>query len=218
MEINHLFPTPVIRQAIGGLEPAEAQAITDLAGGYVSNVGNVTSVGRTILQDARLARLADTIDQALANYLAATIAPRDGVSFRVTQSWLNVTTQNQFHHRHYHQNSVVSGVYYIEAEGDDRIMFHRPGVSVLEFQPQEWNPYNSQTWWLPVKTGDLLLFPSTLEHSVPNLQTDTRRVSLAFNTWFDGEAGQMANLTHLASSLAAPYAPKSRDDSSAESR
>lgn len=218
MEINHLFPTAVARLALGGLQPNEAEAVNDLAAGWVNNVGNLTSVGRTVLQDARLARLAAQIDEALGTYLAATIAPAGGVAFHVTQSWLNVTTQSQFHHRHHHQNSIISGVYYIEAEGDDRIMFHRPGVSVLEFQAREWNPYNSQTWWLPVKTGDLLLFPSTLEHSVPNLQTDTRRVSLAFNTWFDGEAGQVCNLTHLAVNLAAPYAPKSRDDSGAESR
>lgn len=204
--MHHLFPVPVARVHLGPLPDDEAGALVDLAAGYVDNVGNLTSVRRTALHDPRFARLRGQIDEALTAYLAATIAPGANTRFSITQSWLNVTTKGQWHHRHHHQNSIISGVYYAEADGEDRIMFHRSGVTVLQFPPTSWNPYNSDSWWLPVSTGDLLLFPSTLEHSVPNVQTDTRRVSLSFNTWFSGEAGAVGNLTHLAATVTDPYA------------
>ena len=43
----------------------------------------------------------------------------------ITQSWLNYTRANQFHHRHEHPNSFVSGVLYINADkATDRINFY----------------------------------------------------------------------------------------------
>jgi hypothetical protein len=31
----------------------------------------------------------------------------------ITQSWLNYTETNQYHHKHEHPNSLVSGVFYV---------------------------------------------------------------------------------------------------------
>ena len=42
---------------------------------------------------------------------------------------------------------------------------------------------------MPVKTGDIVLFPSNLMHSVPKTEHDHTRVSLAFNSFWEGELG-----------------------------
>jgi hypothetical protein len=57
--------------------------------------------------------------------------------------------------------------------------------------------FNSKSWKIPVKENILLIFPSTLPHSVPNVEHDNLRVSLSLNTFIKGELGAPNNLNHL---------------------
>ena len=50
---------------------------------------------------------------------------------------------------------------------------------------------------LPMKRGELILFPSNLSHSVPINQSDEERISLSFNTWPKGNMGDIKSLTYL---------------------
>ena len=50
---------------------------------------------------------------------------------------------------------------------------------------------------LPMKCGELILFPSNLTHSVPTNESDEERISLSFNTWSAGSLGDIDNLTYL---------------------
>ena len=36
---------------------------------------------------------------------------------------------------------------------------------------------------LPMKRGELILFPSNLQHSVPVNNSEEERISLSFNSW-----------------------------------
>jgi predicted 2-oxoglutarate/Fe(II)-dependent dioxygenase YbiX len=57
--------------------------------------------------------------------------------------------------------------------------------------------YNSDTWWLGVKTYDIVLFPSNLTHSVDSVTSDETRISLAFNSFIKGVLGDKAELSEL---------------------
>jgi len=50
---------------------------------------------------------------------------------------------------------------------------------------------------LPMKRGELILFPSNLTHSVPLNQFEEERISLSFNTWPKGNMGDINSLTYL---------------------
>ena len=51
---------------------------------------------------------------------------------------------------------------------------------------------------LPMKRGELILFPSNLTHSVPVNQSDEERISLSFNSWTPkGNMGDIKSLTYL---------------------
>jgi uncharacterized protein (TIGR02466 family) len=207
VEIVNLFPTPVGRFNLGPLSPEEDAFVQAVGQVQVKNQGNTTSQERVILHRPEMAGLRERIDAALAEYVQTTIAPVGDVTFLPTQAWLNFTTQGQWHHRHAHAGSLISGVYYVAASGDtDRIMFFRGGYKRVPFTQAEFNPWNSDSWWIPVTAGDLVLFPSELEHMVPPVTTDSVRISLSFNTWFEGAAGSVESLTHLAVSLSGPYA------------
>ena len=42
---------------------------------------------------------------------------------------------------------------------------------------------------LPMKRGELILFPSNLQHSVPVNSSEEERISLSFNSFFDSNIG-----------------------------
>mgnify|MGYP003634418565 FL=1 len=114
----------------------------------------------------------------------------------ITQSWLNYTQQNQFHHMHSHPNSYLSGVYYISAENDS-ISFWDLGYKQIDPVFNTPTRYNSGQWEQTTNTYDLFLFKSGLKHSVDFKKSTATRISLAFNVFFKGEIGRARNLTYL---------------------
>jgi uncharacterized protein (TIGR02466 family) len=116
----------------------------------------------------------------------------------ITQSWANYTEQGQFHHKHAHPNSFISGVFYVQSDNaKDRIYFYKDGYSQLKVPPKEWNLYNSDSWWFEAITGRLVLFPSSLTHMVVAVESEKTRVSLSFNTFLKGYVGSEDELTGL---------------------
>ena len=57
--------------------------------------------------------------------------------------------------------------------------------------------YNAETFLLPCVSGELILFPSNLKHSVPTNQGEEERISLSFNTFSVDALGSEDSLTHL---------------------
>ena len=56
---------------------------------------------------------------------------------------------------------------------------------------------NAETFLLPCVSGELILFPSNLRHSVPTNQGEEERISLSFNTFSIDSLGSEESLTHL---------------------
>lgn len=194
MIIENLFPTPVGFFKYDG--KVDAKFLSEQK--QRPNEGNTSSVDNYILKQKKLSDLTTFIEKCLFQYITATINPKNDVRLRITQSWLNWTKPGQFHHKHAHQNSVISGCYYVNADKDnDKIFFCRDKYQQIEFSPVEWNIYNSDSWWLPVGTGDLIFFPSDLIHMVQPVGGEHTRVSLAFNTFPVGYVGDEAGLTAL---------------------
>ena len=112
-----------------------------------------------------------------------------------------MTKPGGYHHHHFHQNSIISGVFYISTEEDDKITFSDPNTKVRElikFEPKEYNVWNSSIWSFPVATNELILFPSWLSHQVRvNEKATTDRISLSFNTFVGGTLGKESDLTKL---------------------
>ena len=51
--------------------------------------------------------------------------------------------------------------------------------------------------WLPVEAGNIIVFPSSLRHSVQEVKDDTVRVSLAFNSMLTGFVGRDQDLSSV---------------------
>ena len=197
MVINNLFPTAVGAFQLGrDLSKLEQKFLLNLES--LSNIGNIVSTNNYVLRDKRLSSLGSFFNDSLQKYNQTTLSLKDNLSLQLTQSWVNYTKKGQFHHKHAHPNSIISGVFYIQAIKDiDRIYFFNEKYNQIKTYPKEFNVYNSESWWLPATTGTLYLFPSHLTHMVEQVTTDDTRISLSFNTFYKGNLGDELALTAL---------------------
>jgi ectoine hydroxylase-related dioxygenase (phytanoyl-CoA dioxygenase family) len=76
-------------------------------------------------------------------------------------------------------------------------MFSKGQFDMLKLNFEKFNSVNSETFYLPLVSGELILFPSHLRHSVPRNTSDEVRVSLSFNTFVTESLGSEQSLTYL---------------------
>jgi uncharacterized protein (TIGR02466 family) len=165
---------------------------------FYRNEGNITSNDNYILNQKVFSKLKEDLDLRVQDYFNKVLSTTDAVTPYITQSWLNYTETNQYHHKHTHPNSLVSGVFYVNCHEEfDKIKFFNDGYKTIKPEIKDWNLYNSETWWFTVKTGDIILFPSSLTHMVETKEGDNTRISLAFNVFIKGNIGNNKNLTEL---------------------
>jgi uncharacterized protein (TIGR02466 family) len=197
MNLIGLFPTPV-GEFFYDKKLSEEQLSFLNNQKQKPNEGNTTSEFRKILDDDCVKELRDFIDGCIAQYMENTHAPKFDVRLQITQSWMNYTKPGQFHHKHAHPNSLVSGVFYVNADPEkDKIYFFRDGYERIKLETENWNHFNSESWWIPVETNKLILFPSNFTHMVQTVEAEETRISLAFNTFPKGYVGNDDSLTGL---------------------
>ena len=199
--INSIFPTPIYMSKLNRtLTPLELKFVDKhkQKNNFYKNEGNITSNNNYILNEKPFANIKKELDLIVKDYFEKVISPTNNITPYITQSWLNYTETNQYHHKHAHPNSLVSGVFYINChEEHDKIKFFNDNYKTIRLEAKDWNLWNSETWWFPVKTGDVILFPSSLNHMVETKEGDNTRISLAFNVFIKGTIGNNKNLTEL---------------------
>jgi uncharacterized protein (TIGR02466 family) len=197
--INGIFPTPVyISKLERKLTLKELSFIDKIKLDLHNNEGNKTSNDNYVLNNKSFKNLKEDLDIRVQDYFQKVISPTDSITPYITQSWLNYTETNQYHHKHEHSNSLVSGVFYVNCNEEfDKIKFFNHTYKAIKPEVKDWNLYNSESWWFSVKTGDVILFPSSLTHMVETKEGDNTRISLAFNIFIKGKVGSNKLLTEL---------------------
>ena len=197
--INGIFPTPIYMSKLDReLSKKELTFVEKSKLDHYKNDGNITSNDNYILNQKVFSSLKEDLYLRVQDYFNKVLSTTDAVTPYITQSWLNYTETNQYHHKHEHPNSFVSGVFYVNChEQFDKIKFFRNDYQTIKPEIKDWNLYNSESWWFTVKTGDIILFPSSLTHMVETKEGDNTRISLAFNVFIKGTIGNNKNLTEL---------------------
>ena len=200
--INNIFPTPIYTTKIDrGFTKQELQFVKQQKKHCHNNEGNINTNDHYILNQKQFKNIKKFLDKHCKDYLDTIICPKDNIELYITQSWLNYTEANQYHHKHAHPNSVVSGVLYFDSDvKNDKILFsHSKGYQQIspETDKEKFNLWNSGTWFFPVETGNLFMFPSSTTHQVKTKQGNNTRISLAFNTFYKGTVGSNSELTEL---------------------
>lgn len=198
MEIFSIFPIPIGVFKLPEL--SEDQMSWIISQDSRPNLENRTSENSCLLDHAVLESLRANMNSCIKEYTDDISKISNNVNVKITQSWCNYNSMGDSHHRHCHPNSILSGVYYVQTDEEDKINFYNdaPNSNGLELIPTEYNEYNSKSWWLPATQGTLVLFPSDLQHSVSKrTHNGPDRISLSFNTFFTGTIGTKDGLTLL---------------------
>jgi uncharacterized protein (TIGR02466 family) len=197
--INGIFPTPIYTSKLNReLTPLELDFVEKVRKESYYNGQNTTSNSNYILNEKPFLNLKKELDLRVKDYFEKVISSTDLVIPYITQSWLNYTETNQYHPKHSHSNSFVSGVFYINCHEElDKITFFNDGHKTIKPEVKTWNLYNSESWWFPVKTNDIIMFPSSLNHMVETKEGTNTRISLAFNVFVKGTIGDSKKLAEV---------------------
>jgi len=200
--IQNIFPTPIYTTKIDRpFTKQELQFVNQQKKHCTKNQGNINTKDNYILNRKEFKNIKKFLDKCCKNYLDTIICPKNNIELYITQSWLNYTETNQYHHQHQHPNSVISGVLYFNSDiKNDKILFSHPTIYQQirpETDKEKYNLWNSKTWFFPVKTSDLFMFPSSTTHQVETKKGNNTRISLAFNTFYKGTVGSNDSLTEL---------------------
>ena len=111
----------------------------------------------------------------------------------ITNMWGNILRpqSQRAHAPHTHSNNFLSGVFYLKTSSDTSpIQFFdpRPQANVLKPRKKEFNLLNSDMAQFNSETGYGVVFPSWLQHWVP--ETNDERISIAWNVLVRGEYGE----------------------------
>ena len=198
--IQNLFPIPIYMSNIDRtFTKQELQFVDNQKNKCSKNSGNINTKDNYILNRKEFKNIKKFLDECCKDYLEKIISPKNNIELYITQSWLNYTEENQYHHIHAHSNSVVSGVLYFDCDKEnDKIKFTNPvGYQQIKPKIKNFNIWNSETWWFALETGQLIMFPSSTTHQVDTKQGNNTRISLAFNTFYKGTIGSNSDLTEL---------------------
>ena len=201
-EIKSIFPSPIYySRRDSNITPREEKEIRRIVKeGMIKNSGNFNSSNSDIF-NGKLKKIKQFCEQQLKIYVEQVINPKEKLDFYITQSWLNITKPGGHHHEHYHQNSIISGVFYISTVEDDSIAFVDPNHKIKEIiriEPKEFNLWNAPAWFFSSNNNELILFPSWLNHQVEgNEKATADRISLSFNTFIKGTFGHRDDLNEL---------------------
>jgi len=198
MILHELFPTCVGEYKLGrNFTENEIEAFYSV-NEMKQNIGNLISLKKNVLDMVGLAEVKKFINTSISDYINTIYKPKNKTNIYITQSWINYTETGQYHHKHNHPNSFISGVFYIKAlKSTDRISFYSDRYLQVHIESEEYDRINAERYHIGVSSGDLLLFPSRLSHEVEPSLNNEPRVSLSFNTFVNGTFGSSENMTEL---------------------
>ena len=162
--------------------------------------GNGYMTREDILEYPEMENVKRFITNKVKLYLYDICGISDTMIPELVTSWVNLHKKNDWAQIHSHKNSVVSGVWYLSTtdESGNFIVYNNPNNTLfgnlLEF-PKKENEFNSSKKSYTPQNGDLILFPSNLQHSVNSNKSYKERFSLAFNYMLRGNLISGANST-----------------------
>ena len=195
-ELLQIFPTPVLITKYDGNLDKELKYVDSLPYKEQKGNANFKSQDSYLMEIEELKSIKDFFYESLNKY-TKNINQSDQ-RLVITQCWANKNPPGSKHHEHVHPNSILSGVFYLKQDKTlPPIQFSKSMQHAMKLDPKKYNNLNSETFLLPCVDGELLLFPSSLKHSVPTNMGKEARISLSFNTFSVDTLGSKDSLTHL---------------------
>ena len=149
-----------------------------------TNRGGWNSTGHDLLERPVFADLRET---ALAQCRAALTEMGAADQDFELKAWANMHDRGGFNFLHLHDGCLLSGTFYLQVpEGSGALVFRDPRPGVLNGFAKGSRPNACKDVHLRPEAGLMVLFPHWLEHFVELHDSDTPRISIAFNAVLRG--------------------------------
>ena len=183
---HNLFPTPLWQIQIKGVDN---DAIKEYCYHLKDNTEGVTISNRGGWHSKEILEpLPDALNELFSNFLGFVndyCAQITGLNnLMLGNFWVNINQKYDYNRTHDHQNSILSAVYYVDAEGDDIGNFVAERDDTAEFflgSYKNVSGFTGTSFSITPLTGFAFLMPSWMLHSVEQNLTDRDRISIAFN-------------------------------------
>ena len=108
----------------------------------------------------------------------------------LTDMWLNVYESQNWQEKHIHSPGQWSAVYYVDFDPNEHkgTNFYHPNETLLATAGVT---QNTLVPW--VQEGDMIIFPSWLEHAAPMNKSSVKRSTISFNFFIEEEIYEGGN-------------------------
>jgi len=166
----------------------------------IRNQANLISDELYLFNLPELKSVAEAIQEALDIYARDVMGIAQKIE--VTQSWSLINEPGVGMHAHSHSNSIVSGsLYFCEMPKPiSHLIFDRSQMyQAIDIRPgsEKRNLYNTQVNIVEPRVGEVLLFPSGINHMVETNQSNEMRHAIAFNSFVRGKIGHFRDVSEL---------------------
>ena len=195
-ELLQLFPIPLLILPYKQPIDKELAYLKTISYREQKQNGNFRSDDSYLLRNEKFKDIKNFLKESVDKFTTNVLNTKQRLV--ITQCWANRNPKGSKHHEHVHPNSIISGVMYFQInEKLPPISFTKDRQDGMKLNPEKYNHMNSETFMLPCKPGELILFPSSLRHSVPTNHGEEDRISVSFNTFCIDAIGSEQSLTHL---------------------
>jgi len=190
MNLNPIFAEPILETKLD-IKPEWIEFVkgTDYKRNSLNN--GYVSKNFEILEEEKLRSLKENINNVIKKYTEDYLKISN--KFQITSSWVMKHIKNDFAQSHLHKNSIISGVFYLQAkQGSGDLVFSRNNFlsNSFSFDRIKDNIINSDNIIFKVYDGLLLIFPSKIKHGSFNMPFDNyERICLSFNTFIIDKIG-----------------------------
>lgn len=204
MQTIALFSTPLhiemldVPSSVHSL--LSSQDYTSRPEGFIP-YGSVTS-DIHLLRQPEFSDVYCLIDNSIQKFIYDELEVSRNIEFQMTTSWGVLNKTGEYTSQHFHNNSLLSFIFYVQVDGG-RIIFSkdsfRPNLFLpnVEVEFANNNQYNCKSITIEPQTGMLIVFPSTLHHEVVANESNVNRYAIAGNYFAKGELGSETNRLNL---------------------
>ena len=165
-------------------KPGSTAATTDVTGN--TNFTDIEEAKDNLHTDKQYSSVFTKIKTAINEFITAKGYSKNKLDVHITKAWATYTAKDQHIASHKHTASHFSFVYYVRNEEMGGIKFEKElaqqtGLFIppTDAYISNWNQLNFASYIYPVKTGDLLIFPSGLLHQTEVNMKDEARISIS---------------------------------------
>ena len=149
-------------------------------GRKISNYGGWQSEAQDLLAQKPIA--VEVLLQGIQTSLNQCTKMAGLPTLQISDYWFNVNPKGSYNQPHNHRDSLLSGVYYIDATPEQgRIQFYRDDDAEY-FMPRlpKYTQITSQKATYNPAPHKILIFPSWVKHSVEGNPTDNTRITVSY--------------------------------------